>query len=356
MKALRIVLTQSKAHYRKEESVTNKMTYPLPPFSTVIGALHKACNFKEYQPMDLSIQGSFASLVKQPYTDYCFLDSVMDDRGLLVKLKASDLQCNAFDKVAEAVSSKGNSFRNNITIQIYNQMLIDEYIGLKNLNDQLDEFKKNRLAKIYELFKKRKKTISEKKKQLDKKSDEYLSWDNREKEIKAKEKLIEDRFNLFKKENYTDKISAFTSLTTSLRFYEVLHDVKLIIHVKSDDTTLSTIKENIYNLKAIGRSEDFVDVIECEYAEFSDRISKEVKSQYSAYLSYDSIKEETIFLNEKGSGISASGTKYWLNKNYDRNSGKRVFDKKTVVYASNHVIEEISNNVLFDGNYIVNFC
>lgn len=28
---------------------------------------------------------------------------------------------------------------------------------------------------------------------------------------------------------------------------------------------LESIKENIYNLKAIGRSEDFVDVIECNY-------------------------------------------------------------------------------------------
>ncbi|MGL6098594.1 MAG: CRISPR-associated protein Cas5, partial [Fusobacteriaceae bacterium] len=51
MRALRIIITQSKAHYRKEETVDNKMTYPLPPFSTVIGAIHRACNFKEYHPM-----------------------------------------------------------------------------------------------------------------------------------------------------------------------------------------------------------------------------------------------------------------------------------------------------------------
>ena len=39
MKCLRIKLTQSSANYRREETVTNKMTYPLPPMSTVIGAL-----------------------------------------------------------------------------------------------------------------------------------------------------------------------------------------------------------------------------------------------------------------------------------------------------------------------------
>ena len=43
MKALRIVLTQSSANYKKEETVRNKMTYPLPPFSTIIGAIHSAC-------------------------------------------------------------------------------------------------------------------------------------------------------------------------------------------------------------------------------------------------------------------------------------------------------------------------
>ena len=40
MKALRICLKQSLANYRREETVDNKMTYPLPPYSTVIGALH----------------------------------------------------------------------------------------------------------------------------------------------------------------------------------------------------------------------------------------------------------------------------------------------------------------------------
>ena len=137
MKALRIVLTQNKAHYRKEESLENKMTYPLPPFSTVIGAIHNACGFREYHPMDLSIQGKYESLIKQPYTDYCFLDSVMDDRGILVKLKNGTLLSSGFEKVAKAVKSQGSSFRKDITVQVYNRKLIEEYRGLKNLNDEI---------------------------------------------------------------------------------------------------------------------------------------------------------------------------------------------------------------------------
>ena len=57
MKALRLVLRQSGANYKREETVDNKMTYPLPPFSTVIGALHSACGYREYADMDISIQG-----------------------------------------------------------------------------------------------------------------------------------------------------------------------------------------------------------------------------------------------------------------------------------------------------------
>ena len=50
MKVIRLVLTQNKAHYKKEETVTNKMTYPLPPFSTVIGAIHNACHHDVGRP------------------------------------------------------------------------------------------------------------------------------------------------------------------------------------------------------------------------------------------------------------------------------------------------------------------
>ena len=43
MQALRIVIKQSSANYRREETLNNKMTYPLPPVSTIIGAIHNAC-------------------------------------------------------------------------------------------------------------------------------------------------------------------------------------------------------------------------------------------------------------------------------------------------------------------------
>ena len=51
MKAFRLVIRQTSANYRKPECVDNKMTYPLPPFSTVIGALHKACGYTEHMKL-----------------------------------------------------------------------------------------------------------------------------------------------------------------------------------------------------------------------------------------------------------------------------------------------------------------
>ena len=44
------------------------------------------------------------------------------------------------------------------------------------------------------------------------------------------------------------------------KYYEILNNIDLVIHVRSDENTLNDILENIYNLKSIGRSEDFVDV------------------------------------------------------------------------------------------------
>ena len=57
MKLLKIKAHQTTANYRKPATMQNKETYPLPPYSTVIGIIHSACEFKEYINMNISIQG-----------------------------------------------------------------------------------------------------------------------------------------------------------------------------------------------------------------------------------------------------------------------------------------------------------
>lgn len=363
MKAIRIVLTQSSANYRREETSTNKMTYPLPPPSTVIGALHNACGYKEYHPMDISIQGKYESMHREPYTDYCFLNSIMDDRGILVKMRNTSMLSTGFEKVAAAKKSQGNSFKNNTTIQVYNEELIEEYRNLKDLKDEIEKFKSERIKKVMELIKKRKKSIAAKKKATDNTSLEYTKLVNREKQIKNLEKNIKEKIKEYEENNYTRKISQYRSLTTSIKYYEILNNVYLVIHVKSDDKTMKDILENGYRIKSIGRSEDFVDIKEIKLVDLVDDDSCEIESKYSAYLNYEDIKNEKIVsLGNKKNNSEISGTKYYLTKNYDvekAKKGVRDFKRVKSVYTSLYSIEETSENVYIDKeddkNYIVNF-
>ncbi len=359
MKALRIVITQSSANYRKEETIDNKMTYPLPPISTVIGALHNACGYKEYKEMDISIQGKFESMSKEPYTDYCFYNYLMDDRGILIKMKNGDLLSSAFDKVAIAKKSKGNDFRKGITIQVYNEELLKEYRDLKDLKDKIDNYKSTDYKIKLETIKTEKKQLADAKKKLDKKSSEFIELAEKAKELRSKEKELKESLKSYEAEHYTIPISRFRSLVTSLKYYEVLNNIELVIHVRADENILNDIKDNIYNLKSIGRSEDFDNVEEIKIIELKESDDCDIVSNYSAYLNYEDVKDEKVWFGNSDNGKQVTGTKYYLNKNYEKKDGKRVFEKKKVLYASQYNIEETSDNIFIDNEdgkeYIVNF-
>ena len=64
MKILKLRLFQETACYKKPFAFKFEETYPLPPYSTVIGMLHKILGAKsgEYYPMNISIQGDYESL------------------------------------------------------------------------------------------------------------------------------------------------------------------------------------------------------------------------------------------------------------------------------------------------------
>ena len=179
--------------------------------------------------------------------------------------------------------------------------------------------------------------------------------DKREKEIKGIEKHIKDTLEEYVFKNYTKEISKYQSLTTSLKYYEILYNVKLIIHIKSDEQTLDDIKGNIYNLRAIGRSEDFVEVEECEIVELNENIDDEISSGLSAYIDTIRIRKEDIVLNNANDKVTADGTKYYLNKDYVIEDNKRKFNKKSVVYCSNYFVHDESENIFLDNEYIVNF-
>lgn len=78
MKAIKLIARQTLASYRKPSSMQIKESYPLPPYSTVIGMIHNACGFLEYVDMDVSVQGSYHSKVNELYTRYEFKPGFYD--------------------------------------------------------------------------------------------------------------------------------------------------------------------------------------------------------------------------------------------------------------------------------------
>ncbi len=70
MKALRVALYQNMPNYKKPTSFQLKESYPLPPYSTIIGLVHNLCGYKSYIPMKVSIQGENASKINDVFTRY----------------------------------------------------------------------------------------------------------------------------------------------------------------------------------------------------------------------------------------------------------------------------------------------
>ncbi|MGB4434453.1 MAG: type I-B CRISPR-associated protein Cas5b [Defluviitoga tunisiensis] len=62
MKVLKLNVYQQNASYKKPFAFKVAETYPLPPYSTVKGFLHKIINAKEFIPMSISVQGSFENI------------------------------------------------------------------------------------------------------------------------------------------------------------------------------------------------------------------------------------------------------------------------------------------------------
>lgn len=64
MKILKMKLFQETVCYKKPFAFKVGETYPLPPYSTIIGMMHKILDAKsgEYFPMDISIQGNYENI------------------------------------------------------------------------------------------------------------------------------------------------------------------------------------------------------------------------------------------------------------------------------------------------------
>lgn len=364
MDCLRIKLYQKKAHYRKEESITNKMTYPLPPVSTVIGALHAACSYTEYHPMDISIQGKYGSMQREVYRDHAILNSVMDDRGILVKIPNGNFYNEAYHVVATALKSQGNSFRKNETISIQDMEDYQEYCGLLNKRDELAEEKKISIDPQIAILKKEKNELKKEQKNLDKKSEDFLNLANKIKKMDAEINKINSDYKERKFLEYEKPYSQFKSLTTSIRSYEVLNDVELVLHIRADDNVLADIEKNINNFVSLGRSEDFVEVTNMSRLKLEKYTDSMIDSlmdgginHLSAYIPMELIKNDEVDILMDDNSNFSLGTRYWLNKEYTVKNNQRIFNKIPVLFTEDYGVDDESENIHVDveGRYYVAF-
>lgn len=342
MKAIRLHLKQNSANYKREETVNCRMTYPLPPYSTVIGAIHKACGYTDYHDMKVSIQGKYGSLKTRLFKDNCFLNSLQNDRNTLVKLRNSDMLSTAYDIVAVAQKAQGNDFEKGITINVVNKDLLEEYRFLKRTKRRIDKHKK--IVK----------SLKDKVKKM--KADENISAE----EVKAFDKRVKDIDKIYKKYEevkYIVPYSKFRTLATGPKYYEMLYDIELVIHIVSDENTMQDILDNIYNLTAIGRGEDFVEVLECTETELEggDIRYDAPNSPFDLYMPIELLDKniDCIGQNDKTDGLYINGTKYLLPKNYTveklkGNMRKRNFNRIPVLFNKIEFIDGECNGIYLD--------
>lgn len=342
MKAIRLHLKQNSANYKREETVNCRMTYPLPPYSTVIGAIHKACGYTDYHDMKVSIQGKYGSLKTRLFKDNCFLNSLQNDRNTLVKLRNPDMLSTAYDIVAVAQKAQGNDFEKGITINVVNKDLLEEYRFLKRTKRRIDKHKK--IVK----------SLKDKVKKM--KADENISAE----EVKAFDKRVKDIDKIYKKYEevkYTVPYSKFRTLATGPKYYEMLYDIELVIHIASDENTMQDILDNIYNLTAIGRGEDFVEVLECTKTELEggDIQYDAPNSPFDLYMPIELLDKniDCIGQNDKTDGLYINGTKYLLPKNYTveklkGNMRKRNFNRIPVLFNKIEFIDGECDGIYLD--------
>ncbi len=124
MRALRLDLFQETACYKKPFALKISETYPLPPYSTVNGMLHKLLDAKEYIPMNISIQGDYESIVNNYQTTYFYkkkeVTTMPMNQHMLLNVKLIT-HVNAEDEILD---------------KIYDSILnLDEYLSLGRKED-----------------------------------------------------------------------------------------------------------------------------------------------------------------------------------------------------------------------------
>ena len=192
------------------------------------------------------------------------------------------------------------------------------------------------------------------------------NYDEMEKIIEEKDAEIKELKAAYKQELFQkveEPLSHFKTLTKGIQTQEVLYDVELVLHISAKEPILKDILENQNNFVALGRSEDFIELLEMKEVELSSDINGDYKlpGDYSMYVNADCVNTDEggmgdYFLTNEGGKKPAKGTIYYVAKDYVIEGKRRVFNKIACLYSSNIGIDESSKNALYEpeGGYIVN--
>lgn len=146
MKALKLNLFQETACYKKPFAFKIAETYPLPPYSSVSGMLHKILEAQEFIPMSISIQGDYESILSNYQSMYFYKDKtttqmplnihLLYNVNLIIHIKGSE---EILNKIVDKISSN-NEFlslgRREDLVRINNIKFVDvKEIDLENDED-----------------------------------------------------------------------------------------------------------------------------------------------------------------------------------------------------------------------------
>ncbi len=305
MKAIRIKLFQEIASYRTPLTFGQRMTYPLPPYSTVIGMVHNLCNFTEYKEMNISIQGKYISKAREYFTRHEFSTGLTDDKKVVCK------DCSAitdYNNKKEPVCKKCNSKNVEVLHKVRGGLI--KGIGTAGIIQS---------KYLY---------------------DEGALMTEEEREI-TKDKYVNIIFGPAEE--------------------EILVNTELMIHIiPKDQSLLDTIKEAFLYPRvypSLGRHEDLAIIKEVKIVNVSKRNPDKdihLDETVAAYIPFEMVKD--VYL--KGTGnMDRSGIIYHLNKDYKLEKiGQgitRVWNTKKVLYVTNIVISEEDEVLLDEDNNVV---
>ena len=181
-------------------------------------------------------------------------------------------------------------------------------------------------------------------------AEEVKEFDKRIKHIKAV-------YDEYEKVKYTIPYSHFRTLAKGPKYYELLCDIELIIHIVADENTMNDIMDNIGNLTAIGRGEDFVEVLECAQTELFD-VDEDVdygEADFDVYMpvEYLEINKDDMDIISKTEGGYTGGTKYLMPKDYKTvqlkgGMRKRVFNRVPIIFCQLNYIENGCKGIMLD--------